>query len=396
MPLAPAAMDSWADPREFREVYRDHHGFVWHSLHRFGMHGAALEDALQDVFVVAYRRRAAFSGSAKAWLYAIARRVASNHRRSRRRRDARADAMSQVETSLRTPVPEAVIALDRYLARLSDEDRELFVLSEVEGMTGPEIAAVWDRNLNTVYTRIRKLRASLREEAVVHQARRSRPTASAHAWMALIPSLQSASAVMASGLGAGALVGLAAVGLGVVAIVAAGSAGDPLVPTSSTESSVASLSPAAGNAKESQEPVMIVEPPSASQGVAKAVPVDIKPTRPFTLRPRHAGAVASPVSTLGQETALLEQARAALGRGDGQAALVHIAEHATRFPNGALANVRAIVRVEALCGLDKRPQARAEAKILLHGNPSMTSRRRLEKSCAVDPRKPPSPDMTGP
>lgn len=394
MPLATAAMDTWADPREFREVYRDHHGFVWHSLHRFGLHGAGLEDALQDVFVVAYRRRETFSGSAKAWLYAIARRVASNHRRSLRRRDARADAMSQVETSLRTPVPEAVVALDRYLARLSDEDRELFVLSEVEGMTGPEIAAAWDRNLNTVYTRIRKLRASLREEAVVQQVRRSRPEASAHAWAALIPSLQSGAVLMASGLGAGWVAGIAAVGLGAVALVGAGFGAASQEPTASPEPIVASLSPPGRMQAPQRDPAPALEESSTPQPTSRAAPAAVVVAQPVSNRSRPA--VVSPVSVLDEETAILQRARAALRQGDGKAVLRHTAEHATRFPGGALTSVRSILRIEALCTLDKQPQARAEAKILLRDNPSMTSRRRLEKSCAVAPQKRSHPDMTGP
>ena len=53
---------------DFRELYRTHHGFVWHARHRFGTADNALEDAVQDGFVVAYRRRGTFSGdSTKVW-----------------------------------------------------------------------------------------------------------------------------------------------------------------------------------------------------------------------------------------------------------------------------------------------------------------------------------------
>ena len=71
---------------DFRTLYRHHYGFVWHALHRFGVPMARVDDALQDTFVVAYRRRHDFSGgSCKAWLYGIARRVASNERRAAHR-----------------------------------------------------------------------------------------------------------------------------------------------------------------------------------------------------------------------------------------------------------------------------------------------------------------------
>lgn len=387
---------AFSDPREFREVYQAHHGFVWHALHRFGLTGAALEDALQDVFVVAYRRRETFAGSSKAWLYAIARRVASNHRRSARRRDARADALSHVESHARRSVPEAIIALDRYLDRLSAEDRELFVLSEVEGMTGPEIAAAWGLNINTIYTRIRKLRGSLREEAVAEQARQEQPAASARGWAALLPALKPLT-LLASGLSAGWAAAIVAVAVGGVAALAMRGQ-EPASGPVTTVSNIAAAgddSPTPAPSRVSRAPappmpaaatVVAAEPTTASKVVAPTPKVSAK-TRP-AVEPE-------PVSTLAEENAVLARAQAALGRGDAEQALRETAAHASSFPNGVLTDVRAVVRIEALCALNKAPQARAEAKVLIERRPTMTSRRRLEKSCAGSPQKPPGPDMTG-
>ena len=49
--------------RDFRAVYRAHYGLVWHALFRLGVPPDALEDAVQDVFVVAYRRRDDYAGT---------------------------------------------------------------------------------------------------------------------------------------------------------------------------------------------------------------------------------------------------------------------------------------------------------------------------------------------
>ncbi len=382
---------AFSDPREFREVYQAHHGFVWHALHRFGLNGAALEDALQDVFVVAYRRREALEGSSKAWLYAIARRVASNHRRSARRRDARADALSQVESHARRAVPEAILALDRYLDRLSAEDRELFVLSEVEGMTGPEIAAAWGLNVNTLYTRIRKLRASLREEAVAEQARHEQPAASARGWAALIPALKPLT-VFTSGLGAMWAAAIVAAAVGGAALVAIPEQEPPPEPRALASTVAPEARPKSGS----------VEPTSPGPVASALVPgtevvaeTGLVPAPAELAAKRRPAPAPKSVSTLGEENAMLARAQAALGRGDAVQALRETATHASSFPDGVLSDVRAVVRIEALCALHKAPQARAEARILLEKRPAMTSRRRLEKSCAGSPQNPPGVDMTG-
>ena len=373
---------AFSNPQGFREVYQAHHGFVWHALHRFGLSGAALEDALQDVFVVAYRRADDLAGSPKAWLYAIARRVASNYRRTTRRRDARADALAQSLSGPRRALPEAIVALDRYLENLAPEDRELFYLSEVEGLTGPEIAAASGRNLNTVYSRIRKLRTTLHDEALPDRARGQQPRASASAWAALLPSLEPA--VAAIGWVSAwwiAGVGLAAAALVRVAVQPAQAPGPPVVA-----------------AHEDAAPAAVVSPPSITPHPSRPA---VAPERPSPAEasaprgPRTSAAATKAPSTLTEENTLLTAARDALARGDAEAAMRHANEHAQRFPGSVLADVRAVVRIEALCAQGKAPQARAEAKILLNGRPSSTARRRLEKSCAGPSQNPDEPDMSG-
>src|SRR5262245_28504253 len=67
----------------FDEVYAAHVAFVWRVLRTFGLSEAQIEDAVQDVFIVVHRRLPEWEGRAAitTWLFAIARRVASSHRR---------------------------------------------------------------------------------------------------------------------------------------------------------------------------------------------------------------------------------------------------------------------------------------------------------------------------
>src|SRR5882724_11429589 len=77
-----------APVRAFEDVYATHVAFVWRVLRTFGVHEAQIEDAVQDVFVVVHRRLGEWQGKAAitTWLFSIARRVASNHRRRAVRR----------------------------------------------------------------------------------------------------------------------------------------------------------------------------------------------------------------------------------------------------------------------------------------------------------------------
>jgi RNA polymerase sigma-70 factor (ECF subfamily) len=150
----------------FDDLYEEHFAFVWRSLRRLGVRPALLDDAAQDSFLVAYRRLSDFvSGtSAKAWLFAIARRVASDYRRTERRKggglslveEARAStAPSPLDDAMSTEASDIVL---RFLDGLDEDRRAAFVLSELEQMTAPEIGAALEVNVSTIYSRVRSAR----------------------------------------------------------------------------------------------------------------------------------------------------------------------------------------------------------------------------------------------
>jgi RNA polymerase sigma-70 factor (ECF subfamily) len=170
----------------FAAAYREYHAFVWRILRHFGVSDLLIDDVLQDVFLVAYRRwdRWDPDSSLRSWLYGIARRVTADVRRGVRRREARLAAVVAPEDP---PGPDELIAgaqaadfVGRFLAGLDDDQREVFVLAEVEHLTAPEIAAATGAKLNTVYSRLRLARAQfdraverrIRGEARNHGPRR--------------------------------------------------------------------------------------------------------------------------------------------------------------------------------------------------------------------------------
>jgi RNA polymerase sigma-70 factor, ECF subfamily len=163
---------------EFEALYRTHFAFVWRTLRRLGVAEAALDDASQEVFLVVHRRFADYRAESapKAWLYAIAQRVASDQRRTVRRKgqqllplreDLPAAERTPLEAAMHSQAGDLVLA---FLAQLDPERRTAFILSELEQMTAPEVARAASANLNTVYYRIASARKAFAAFAAERQA----------------------------------------------------------------------------------------------------------------------------------------------------------------------------------------------------------------------------------
>jgi RNA polymerase sigma-70 factor, ECF subfamily len=149
----------------FEAVYAQNARFVWRVLRGLGTSDALVEDAVQDVFLVVHRRLADFDGrySIRAWLFAIARRVARDHRRHTRR----VQRHEPIELRMRDAAPmpdesaersQSLRLISELLDQLDEEKRTVLVLTEIEGMTAQEIVDATGVGLNTVYTRLRRAR----------------------------------------------------------------------------------------------------------------------------------------------------------------------------------------------------------------------------------------------
>ena len=155
-----------AQAERFHALYRDHFDFVFRNLRRLGVPSAAIDDALQDVYIVALRRIDDFQEGThpKAWLFAIALRVAGNYRRAQRRRrerlalDSAPPATAQQDPFEHAAQGEARRLLHDFLGVLDDNRRAVFIMSELEQLTVPEIARTLSANLNTVYSWLRSAR----------------------------------------------------------------------------------------------------------------------------------------------------------------------------------------------------------------------------------------------
>jgi RNA polymerase sigma-70 factor (ECF subfamily) len=162
-PADPVAPVEAAPALTLAEIYDQHAAMVWRALRALGVPDDRMDDAVQDVFVVVHRRLAEFEARSAltTWLYGIARRVASDHRRRDARAQSRQDEISdQLEAPGGTPFEhaerhQAARLLGEILAELDDDRREVFVLIELEQLSAPDAAQVLGVPLNTVYSRLR-------------------------------------------------------------------------------------------------------------------------------------------------------------------------------------------------------------------------------------------------
>ena len=153
----------------FAAIYERYFDFIWTSVRRLRVSGEAVDDVVQEVFVVIHSRLHTLQQpeSLRSWIYGVVRRTVSSHHRSRRAQESSAHDVVYFdqarESSLPTPFEQTdrndqLQMLAKLLDDLDDSKREVFVLAELEELTAPEIAAALEIPLNTVYSRLRAAR----------------------------------------------------------------------------------------------------------------------------------------------------------------------------------------------------------------------------------------------
>ena len=166
----------------FVDVYRTYFNFVWSITRCLGVDRAEQDDIVQEIFVIIYKRLETIEQpeSLRSWIYGIIRRTACRYHRAKRTRLINTETMN-LEPEVRQPEwctpqiiaeqSEQVRLIWSFLEKIDAPKREVFILTEVEEMTAPEIAAAIGVPLNTVYSRLRAARQELDEALQKHHAR---------------------------------------------------------------------------------------------------------------------------------------------------------------------------------------------------------------------------------
>lgn len=165
----------------FAVVYRQYFDFVWSLARRFGVEPEAMDDVVQEIFLVIHAKLDTLENpdALRSWIYGVVRRSVSSYRRARKTRQGAEIAVGyvgQMPSDVASPLAQAETHADlQLLASLLDEldeqKREVFAMVELDELTAPEVAALLDIPLNTAYSRLRAARQAFQEALSRHKAR---------------------------------------------------------------------------------------------------------------------------------------------------------------------------------------------------------------------------------
>jgi RNA polymerase sigma-70 factor (ECF subfamily) len=153
----------------FEQVYSTSFNDVARWIRALGGLPADVEDLTQEVFLVVRRKLSGFDGrNLRGWLYRIAQRTVRDYRRRawfRRVFLGGGTTPDHYDTAVSDSNPaelyerkEAEGLLHGLLGQMSEVRRTTFILFEIEGYSGEEIADMQGIPLNTVWTRLHHAR----------------------------------------------------------------------------------------------------------------------------------------------------------------------------------------------------------------------------------------------
>lgn len=154
-------------PRAFARLYQRYVGFTWRVVGQAGVPNHAIDDVVQEVWLIVHRRLPSFEGrsAVKSWLFGVSLNVARNQRRSDRRRQKHLPEPLGEGNSLD---PERIRAgreaceqVERFLCGLDDRRRTIFAHQFIENRSARETADAIGVDVITVYRQVRLLRAGL-------------------------------------------------------------------------------------------------------------------------------------------------------------------------------------------------------------------------------------------
>jgi RNA polymerase sigma-70 factor, ECF subfamily len=171
MTLDAAEVSVDSDPLDFAAVYQQWFRPVYRWIRALGGPGIEAEDLTQDVFVVVQRKLASFDGTNLAgWLYRIAQLTVRDHRRRAwfrnmflRAREIRPDdvASSADGSDQRLARKQDERRLYELVKQLNPRWRDAFLLFEVAGLSGDEIAGMLHIPPATVRTYLFRARKAM-------------------------------------------------------------------------------------------------------------------------------------------------------------------------------------------------------------------------------------------
>jgi len=161
------------EPQALAELYDRYGGMVYRLALRIVRDTGIAEDLVQETFLRAWNRAAAFDsqrGAAGPWLLAIARNRSLDYLRAQSRRVANTLELNETEHPARfVDFPAEALNFDlarqvkHALEQLGPDERAAIELAYFEGLSQSEIAERMAQPLGTVKTWMRRAMARMRE-----------------------------------------------------------------------------------------------------------------------------------------------------------------------------------------------------------------------------------------
>jgi RNA polymerase sigma factor (sigma-70 family) len=151
-------------------LFERHHKRIFNFLVRMAENRETAEDLTQNVFLRMIRYRDSFRSDSRfiPWLYQIARNVYSDHYQNRKRRYADTIDVEKVMETI--PDSEDHVAMEekeqllhRSLAMLTEEQRELLIMTRYQHMKYEEVATVMDTTVANIKVKVHRAIGKLRE-----------------------------------------------------------------------------------------------------------------------------------------------------------------------------------------------------------------------------------------
>lgn len=150
------------------DVFIRHRRDIYRYLVRTTGRPDAADDLSQEVFlrVVRALRNGGPVGHERGWVFSIARNLVRDRQRSQRTGPVMVETFSEPATA---GTQAMAFGLAEALAALADDDRDVFLLKEIGGLSYAEIAVACNCSVEAVRSRLFRTRAALRTTLAVER-----------------------------------------------------------------------------------------------------------------------------------------------------------------------------------------------------------------------------------
>lgn len=154
-------------PDRFAKLVTSTLNVAWRIARRSGVQPSSLDDVLQETFMVVSRRLSDIEpGRERAFVATATLKVAANFRRAQQRRQEEAHgSLDHLSNDHRAPVQEVsaersqgLELLNVALSTMTESQREVFILTELEQLTASEVAESLGIAEAAVVSRLRRSR----------------------------------------------------------------------------------------------------------------------------------------------------------------------------------------------------------------------------------------------